>query len=169
MQIRPHRGADTPGSGEATPVVHEDPELRFSVRVPGGWQARRTLRARNYWRVAFAAPGGEARAVVDVMVDKQPEDAAASWERLSRRLAKAAGSRYRKIGIREAPLGGEAGARWEFVLESKRGKALRKIDIGAFHVDSGYAILCEAPEATFDTYRPQFEAIIQSFQFTGAD
>lgn len=129
----------------------------------------RTQRDRTYWRVAFVAPDREARAVVDVMVDRQPEDAAASWERLSRRLAKAAGSRYRKISIQPAPLGGEAGARWEFVLEGRDGKTLRKIDIGAFHVDSGYAILCEAPEASFDTYRPQFEAIIQSFRFTGAD
>lgn len=148
---------------------HTDAGLDFSVSHPEGWKLRRTKRSTNYYRIAFASPGGEARAAADVMVGKRSEDAGASWERLSRRLARASGSRYRKIGIQDALLGGQRGSRWEFTLADRGGKTLRKIDVGTFHGNAGYAILCEAPVASFERWQPKFEAMIRSFRFISGD
>jgi hypothetical protein len=175
-----HRGTDTseahasrrttPPSSTPSAVVSpvakgyrlvRDKQLGVSFPVPDGWK----MRERSAEQVTYADPSGLAGITIGTVAPagQSPVSHFTDIETNT----KANYPTYRRLRMQQTTFRGQPAAVWEFTFQG-RVRLFRAIDLG-FGREGGreYDIYLSAPDAQWDTYRPVFDTVRDTFTTPG--
>jgi hypothetical protein len=152
-----------------TPATYEDATAKFTLSAPEGWFFDRTDGAQgNSYTVAFLDPDALAMSGVDVRrLDKIPEEKKKSLRTWAESEAQEAGGEYKDFKVRadswsERTVGGQSAV--SFIADYSSGKD-KNVAYGIFTMSGSKGYIFETLLAAkdFESFKPQFEAIVDSY------
>ncbi|MEJ8654514.1 serine/threonine-protein kinase [Streptomyces sp. MS1.AVA.3] len=167
-----HRSADAPEvqkshhavspSSAASPVPHgfhpvKEKKLGVSFPVPDGWKAR----VRTAEQVTYIDPSGLVEITIRTVAPAGPNPVSHFADKETN--TKVNYSVYRRLRMQQTTFRDQPAAVWEYTFQGRE-RGFRAVELG-FGREGGreYDISVSAPEVKWDSYRPVFDKVRDSF------